>query len=217
MCSERSNSSWFSNGILFFRYNPQKFACRDEDDSDMEANFDDIMREEKRRSVSLSHLWQLFANFSSSCHRFSKLQMISLTYLRLLSAQCKNCTGGGWRAAALVRGGGEAWTDEKDGKKAEGVLKQKFFLCGDLIRWLTIRRLAPPRFGSMFAMEHCSSGGDLRSFVLQFLRMYSSPVDLFLYELLLWRKVFSFYSRSHLPCSWQNRPCPSTGRKWSED
>ncbi|XP_031385470.1 protein SPT2 homolog isoform X1 [Punica granatum] len=31
-----------------FGYNPQKFAGRDEDDSDMEANFDDIMREEKR-------------------------------------------------------------------------------------------------------------------------------------------------------------------------
>ncbi|KAK4765743.1 hypothetical protein SAY86_026833 [Trapa natans] len=31
-----------------FRYNPQKFAGRDEDDSDMEANFEDIMREEKR-------------------------------------------------------------------------------------------------------------------------------------------------------------------------
>ncbi|GMN34131.1 hypothetical protein TIFTF001_004519 [Ficus carica] len=31
-----------------FRYNPNKFADRDDDLSDMEANFDDIMREEKR-------------------------------------------------------------------------------------------------------------------------------------------------------------------------
>uniref|UniRef100_A0A5B7ALY7 SPT2 chromatin protein n=1 Tax=Davidia involucrata TaxID=16924 RepID=A0A5B7ALY7_DAVIN len=32
-----------------FGYNPSKFAgCDDDDDSDMEANFDDIMREEKR-------------------------------------------------------------------------------------------------------------------------------------------------------------------------
>lgn len=34
-----------------FRYNPAKFAGRDDDDdgSDMEARFDDIMREEQRR------------------------------------------------------------------------------------------------------------------------------------------------------------------------
>ncbi|KAK4760917.1 hypothetical protein SAY87_005810 [Trapa incisa] len=31
-----------------FGYNPRKFVGRDEDDSDMEANFEDIMREEKR-------------------------------------------------------------------------------------------------------------------------------------------------------------------------
>ncbi|XP_030468608.2 protein spt2 [Syzygium oleosum] len=31
-----------------FRYNPQKYAGRDDDDSDMEANFDEIMKEEKR-------------------------------------------------------------------------------------------------------------------------------------------------------------------------
>ncbi|GFP78852.1 hypothetical protein PHJA_000028700 [Phtheirospermum japonicum] len=36
-----------------FRYNPNKFRD-DDDDSDMEAGFDDIMREEKRRSVSLT-------------------------------------------------------------------------------------------------------------------------------------------------------------------
>ncbi|GFY86712.1 SPT2 chromatin protein [Actinidia rufa] len=32
-----------------FRYNPNKYAGRDDDDSDMEANFDDILKEEKRR------------------------------------------------------------------------------------------------------------------------------------------------------------------------
>ncbi|KAF8031887.1 hypothetical protein BT93_D0947 [Corymbia citriodora subsp. variegata] len=31
-----------------FGYNPQKYAGRDDDDSDMEANFDEIMKEEKR-------------------------------------------------------------------------------------------------------------------------------------------------------------------------
>lgn len=31
-----------------FSYNPRRYA-NDDDDSDMEANFDDIMREEKRR------------------------------------------------------------------------------------------------------------------------------------------------------------------------
>ncbi|GFZ18921.1 SPT2 chromatin protein [Actinidia rufa] len=31
-----------------FRYNPNKYAGRDDDDSDMEANFDDILKEEKR-------------------------------------------------------------------------------------------------------------------------------------------------------------------------
>ncbi|KAI4385267.1 hypothetical protein MLD38_003314 [Melastoma candidum] len=31
-----------------FGYNPQRFAGREEDDSDMEANFDEIMKEEKR-------------------------------------------------------------------------------------------------------------------------------------------------------------------------
>lgn len=34
---------------LVFSYNPSKFADRDDDLSDMEANFEDIMREEKRR------------------------------------------------------------------------------------------------------------------------------------------------------------------------
>ncbi|XP_057983649.1 protein spt2-like [Malania oleifera] len=31
-----------------FRYNPNKFSGRDDDDSDMEANFDDILKEERR-------------------------------------------------------------------------------------------------------------------------------------------------------------------------
>ncbi|XP_057983651.1 uncharacterized protein LOC131168330 isoform X2 [Malania oleifera] len=31
-----------------FRYNPNKFASRDDDDSDLEANFDDILKEERR-------------------------------------------------------------------------------------------------------------------------------------------------------------------------
>ncbi|XP_024965090.1 uncharacterized protein LOC112505409 [Cynara cardunculus var. scolymus] len=37
-----------------FRYNPSRYrGVNDDDDSDMEAGFDDIMMEEKRRSVSL--------------------------------------------------------------------------------------------------------------------------------------------------------------------
>ena len=35
-----------------FRYNPSRYEDVD-DDSDMEANFDDIQREEKRRLVGL--------------------------------------------------------------------------------------------------------------------------------------------------------------------
>lgn len=38
---------------FFFSYNPNRFAGWDEDDSDMEANFDEIMKEEKRRFVML--------------------------------------------------------------------------------------------------------------------------------------------------------------------
>lgn len=35
---------------IFCRYNPRKYADVD-DDSDMEANFDDILKEERRRLV----------------------------------------------------------------------------------------------------------------------------------------------------------------------
>lgn len=35
--------------IMFDSYNPSKYADRDDDLSDMEANFDDIMKEERRR------------------------------------------------------------------------------------------------------------------------------------------------------------------------
>lgn len=38
--------------MLSFRYNPKRYQDVD-DDSDMEANFEDIIREEKRRLVSL--------------------------------------------------------------------------------------------------------------------------------------------------------------------
>ena len=40
------------SGDFHDRYNPNKYAGRDDDDdSDMEANFDDILKEEKRRLV----------------------------------------------------------------------------------------------------------------------------------------------------------------------
>lgn len=41
-------SSLIHVDIFPFSYNPRRYA-NDDDDSDMEANFDDIMREEKRR------------------------------------------------------------------------------------------------------------------------------------------------------------------------
>ncbi|KAF8410656.1 hypothetical protein HHK36_003188 [Tetracentron sinense] len=36
-----------------FRYNPKKFAGADDDDSDMEANYDDILKEERRRLLGI--------------------------------------------------------------------------------------------------------------------------------------------------------------------
>lgn len=129
ICSEQSDSTWFSKGIFFFRYNPQKFAARDEDDSDMEANFDDIMREEKRRWLSLPLLWTIFCKLPILLWQIFKIMNVfSDLFDVAIGSQCKNRSKGGRRAAALDRGGGEARADEKDDKKPEAVLKYRFLI-----------------------------------------------------------------------------------------
>lgn len=42
------------------RYNPKKYADVDDDVSDMEANFDDILKEERRRYRMISFLFKNF-------------------------------------------------------------------------------------------------------------------------------------------------------------
>lgn len=76
-----NESLGFSDGIFLFRYNPQKFAGRDEDDSDMEANFDDIMREEQRRFTSLPYLRTLIFFLDNYLRTlFANLYMSFLIY-----------------------------------------------------------------------------------------------------------------------------------------